>query len=132
MAARDEQPIARGLPDPFAENTIVRLGSTDEFTLTSNQAEQLELVLTRSGNSLVIEFFYNGNLMDGGRTISDAENFTFDQLAFAQSDVNDTDGSDLKIDNVRVEYEPIPEPGSIFFLSGGIGLLAATRRRRLA
>ena len=122
-----EQPISRDLPD----STLDRLGSTNGFTLDSSGSEQLELVLTRSGNDLVIEFFSNGNLINGGRTISSATNFTFDQLAFAQSDVNGQAGSDLKLDNVVVEFVPIPEPGSAFLITAGIGVLAARRRFRL-
>jgi hypothetical protein len=89
-------------------------------------------VLRLSADELSISFMLGGqSLAAYTTTITDtaATQFTFDMVAFQQTS-NQTDSFSLKM--VEIAYTPVPEPGSIALLFGGLCLAGVAIRRRMS
>lgn len=104
--------------------SMVILSSNDSFGAISNNAKHTAVVtVTKTDAGIQLDTLIDGtSLISGG----DTQSLTtiFDEVGFSGIGAQ----SSFAIDNVKVEYSPVPEPATMILI--GLGLLAVRSRRK--
>lgn len=110
-----------------ANNYFAGTGDVEAAAITDTTPKTFTLGIERDGDELIISGSVNGELLS--RSTADEPvgplTFTFDTLAIG---INSFAGGNFLVDNVNLEYTPVPEPASLVLL--GLGGLAMFRRQR--
>ncbi len=114
-----------------ADNGFPNVGGTERVGdapggpagLGPNEIAEITLTLTGTGDGVEISYtFDDGTSSTATRSVSGGTT-AYSQLFFGNGSI----GNDLLIDDVTVEFTPVPEPGSLGLL--GLGCLAVLGRR---
>ncbi|MGB7161556.1 MAG: hypothetical protein WBD40_26085 [Tepidisphaeraceae bacterium] len=109
-------------------NSVSLAATNGAFSLDDNDAHEFVLTLERVGSELNISLSFDGTVVDTGFTGGAnpaALTFTYDEVALGTNGVS----LDYRIDNVIVEYTPVPEPVGLA-LAGLAGATLLSRRGR--
>jgi len=103
---------------------IASSNNADQFNDTSKH--HFELTIQRFGSSMIVTLQNNSTTISG--TDASPPGFVYDEVALG---VRSNAAMDLRIDNLQVEYQPVPEPATfgIALVSAGALLLTSGRRR---
>ncbi len=120
--------------DDSTTGTIIQGTTTGIGVASTNAANQLlitdlkahfELTLERSGTSMIVTLQRDSNAAITG-TDASPPSFTFNEVALG---LRSNAAMDIRVDNIQVEYVPIPEPGGMALaLLAACGLAVRWRR----
>jgi hypothetical protein len=111
-----------------ATATSIGISSTNSINqmLADGVGHHFELTLQRVGASMVVTLKKDANSAISG-TDATPPSFVYDEVALG---VRSNAATDMRFDNIQVEYQPVPEPASIAICMIATGALLVTSGRR--
>jgi hypothetical protein len=125
---RDDTPTGTSILQATATNLSISSTNAINQMLADGVGHHFELTLLRFGSSMIVTLQKDANAAISGTDASPPA-FVYDEVALG---VRSSAATDMRFDNIQVEYQPVPEPATFGICLIAMDTLLLTSRRAIS